>query len=76
MIPLYNVPNYRKKNPTVYSGTSLNTEPIEIHQLKSHPNLKSKYKESTPSSHDVVSSWILTEVDYSSTFYHKPTRRN
>ena len=53
IIPLVNVPYYRNINPTVSSGTSLKTETRKIHQLNSQPNLQSKYKESTPSSHDV-----------------------
>ena len=50
------------KNPTVSSGTSLKTEIINIPQLKTHPNLQSQYKESTPSYIGVASS--STDVDY------------
>ena len=45
MITLDNVPYYRDKNPTVSSGTSLNTEPRNINKLKSQPKLKSKHME-------------------------------
>ena len=66
MIPSGNVPYYRKKNPTVYSGTSLKTETRNMHQLKSKKKLQSKDKESTPSSLDFGSSLVSTEVYYSS----------
>ena len=48
MIPFGNEPYYGKKNPTVYSVTSLKTETIKMHQFKSQPKLQSKYIESTP----------------------------
>ena len=45
MIPLGNVPYYRKKNPTVSSGTYLKTKTRNTHQLESNPKLKSQDKE-------------------------------
>ena len=56
IIPFDNEPHYRKKNPTVTSGTSLKTETGKMQQLKSHPNMPSKDKESTRSYQDVSSS--------------------
>ena len=44
IIPLVNVPYYRKKNPTVSSDSSLEKETRKMHQLKSHTKLQSKYK--------------------------------
>ena len=69
-----NVTCYRNKTQTFSSCTYLNTEPRNIHQLKSQPNLQSKDKESNPLSLDVASSWFSTEVDYSSSNDPKPTR--
>ena len=43
IIPLGNVPNYSKKNPTFYSGTSLKTKTIKIPKLKTHTKLQSQY---------------------------------
>ena len=43
-----------------------------MYQLKSQTKLQSKDKESTPSSLDVTSSWVSTEVDYYSTIDPKP----
>ena len=37
-------------------------------------NLQSKYKEPTPSSIDVASSWVLTQVDYTAAIDSKPTK--
>ena len=41
-ISLVDVPYYRKKNPIIYSCTSLKTETSKMHQLKSQPKLQSK----------------------------------
>ena len=42
IVILGNVPNYSKKNPTIYSGTSLKTKTINIHQLKTQPKLQAQ----------------------------------
>ena len=73
IIPFDNEPHYRKKNPTVTSGTSLKTETGKMQQLKSHPNMPSKDKESTRLSQDIWSSWFLTEADYAVPIGDKPT---
>ena len=67
-------PYYRKKTPTVSSGTSLKTETSKMHQFKLQLKLPSKNKESTPLSIDVASSWVSTEVDYTAVIDPKPTK--
>ena len=62
IIPLGNEPQYRNKNPTVSSGDSLRIETSKIHKLKSYTNLQLKYKESTPSSLNVASTWVSIEL--------------
>ena len=66
--------NIGRKHTTLSSGTLLKTETIKMHQLKSKPKLQSKDKESTPLYLDLASSWVSTEVDYTTTIYPKPTR--
>ena len=44
-------------------------------QLKTHPKLQSKYKESTPLYLKVASKWVSTEVYYATEIVPKPTRR-
>ena len=44
-----------------------------MHQLKLHPELQSKDKESTPSYLDIASSWVSTEVYYTAEINPKPT---
>ena len=74
IIPLGNVTNDSKKNPTVSSGTYLKTETSNMPQLKTHPNLQSQYKESTPSSIGVKSSFISTYVEYTTAMGPKPRK--
>ena len=74
IIPLGNLPYYRKKTPTVSSGNPLNTDTIKMHQLKPQPKLHSKDKESTPLSIGVASGWVSTEVDCTTAINPKPTR--
>ena len=73
IIPLGNVPYHMRKNPTVASGIYLNMDSGKINQLKSHPKLKSKDKEPTPSYLKVEWGWVSTEVDYSSEIDPQPT---
>ena len=75
IIPLGNVPNYSKKNPTYSYGNYLNTETSRMPQLKTQPKLQKNYKESTTSHIEVASSWFSTEVDYTTQIGPKPTRK-
>ena len=72
IIPLDNVHYFRKKNLTIYSCTSLKTETSKMNKLNSYPKLQSKYKKSTTSYLDVASSWVSTEVDYTTVIDPKP----
>ena len=74
IIPLGNEPYYRNKNPTVSSDTSLKTETRNIHQLRSQMKLPSKDKESTPSSTDIASSWVSTEVYHTDAINPRATK--
>ena len=74
IIPLNIVMHYRRKTLTVSSGNPFKTDTRKMHKLKTHPKLQSKYKESTPSSLDVASSWVSNEVDYTTGINHKPTK--
>ena len=75
IIILDNVHNYSKKRPTVYSGTSLNTETIKMPQLKTHPQLQSKDKKWTPLYIGVESSLFSTEVYYTTEIGHNLTKK-
>ena len=60
IIPFGNDPHYRKKIPTISSGTPSKTETSQMNKLKLQTKLISKYKESTPLSKYLASSWIST----------------
>ena len=44
IVPLGNEPHYRNKTPTSSPYTSLKTDTINVHQLKSQPKFPSKDK--------------------------------
>ena len=44
IVPLRNVQNFSKKNPTVSSGNYLEKETSKIHQLQSQPNCNQKIR--------------------------------
>ena len=52
----------------------MKTETRNMHQLKSHPKISSKDKESTRFSQDISSSWVSAEEDCTAPIDNKPTK--
>ena len=67
IIPLGNDSYAIKKNPADSSATSLRTKTSRMHKRTSLTELQLKEKLSYTSSIGVESSWVSTEVDYTTT---------